>query len=122
MDKRAKDLETLAALAIALLVLYFIFKKSILIFISFGILVIAVLFKKLASVIAEGFLKISRVIAGFNSRLILSLFYFFLITPVSIFYRFFSKSPVLLKKSSCINSYYYDRNHAFKKEDFEKAH
>ncbi len=120
IEKKVNEMETIATLAAAFLLLYFIFHKAIFVLIAFTLLVMCLLFKKIASRISILWLGFSRVLGNFNSKIILTLIFFLFITPIAFFYRLFSKNSLLLKKDDSLDSYFYSVDHNYRKNDFEK--
>lgn len=119
-EKRAKDLETIAVLAIAFLLLYFIFHIAVFVMISFVLLVACLLFKKHTSIISNLWLGLSKVIGNFNSKGILVIVYYIVLVPIALLYRIFSQDTLLLKKGRSCDSCFHIRDHSFQKSDFEK--
>jgi hypothetical protein len=125
MDKKAvqnrvKDLETIAIISIMCLLLFCVFHNIVFIILSISLLIIALIFKKMASFIVMGWLKVSDFIASFNTMLILSFVFYAFLTPIACCYRLFSKDNLCLKRLPLQISYFYDRNHLYIKEDLEK--
>ena len=125
MDKkteqnRVKDLETMAVLSIVCLFLFFVFNNMVFIFLSILLLIIILVFKNMASFIVMRWLKLSEIIASFNTRLILSFVFYAFLTPIACCYRLFSKDNLCLKRLPSQLSYFYERNHLYIKEDLEK--
>ena len=118
--KRAKDLETIIVLAAACLVFFFVFKKPVLPLAALVFLVTGLFFKKTASRVSDLWLRFSHVLGAFNSRVIMLLVFYLALTPMAFLFRLFNKNHLQLKKAGEAKSYFIDRDHSFKKEDFEK--
>jgi hypothetical protein len=119
-NKRIRDLETVMSLSIVLMIPYFIFSKSVFIIVSLSLLVSGLLLKHITSVIVSWWLKVAETIAAFNTKVILSLVFYIVLTPIALLYRIFSKDPLCLQRKKSKTSYFYMRNHLCVKEDFEK--
>ena len=118
--KRKKDLATLAALAAALLVFYFIFRKTALLCIALVILAAGALSGKAASFLADSWLRFSGFVADFNTRLILRVIYYAILTPVAFFFRLAHPDHLKTVKDASAKSYFTERTHLFTPSDFEK--
>ncbi|MDI6801166.1 MAG: SxtJ family membrane protein [Thermodesulfovibrionales bacterium] len=116
----AKNMETIAVLSAACIVAFLLFDLKIFLFLSLALLAIGIISKNLTARISALWLGFSHVIGNFNSKIILALVFYIFLTPLAMLFRAFSKNPLLLKKDSKVESYYNDRNYAFKKDDFEK--
>lgn len=119
-SKRAKDLETIVIVTTILLLFSFIFKKDIFILVSFTLLVISSISKKLTSMFSDQWLRFSRIISTVNSKAIISVVFFLFLLPIATIYKLFNKNPLQIKRDKATPSYFYIRNHSFIKEDFEK--
>jgi len=117
---REVELETIIVLSLAGLILFFIFKVSFFLFMSLAFLVTGLLSRKLTSIVAGRWLDFSRLIGAFNSRIILTLVFYFFLTPIAVIFRLFTKNPLSLKKGAAVDSYYKVRNYMPEKKDFEK--
>jgi len=118
---RRKDLETMAVLAIFFLTVYLLSKNAVFIIAAFILAAISVLFKKITSRIAASWLAFSRVLAGINSKIILTLLFYFILTPLALLHRLFNRYHLKLKRGGPVTTYFDSRDHAFNKDDFEKV-
>lgn len=121
MGNRKKDLETVAVLAVFLLVVYFLTKKAVFILAALVLLAVAILFKDIASRIASAWMGFSRVISFINTRIILTILFYLILTPLALIRRLFGKDHLKLKKNPPATTYFDTRDHTFTKEDFEKV-
>lgn len=119
--ERKKDLETVAVLAVFFLIFYYISKKTVFIIIALTLLVIAVLFKKIASRIASFWLAFSHILSNVNSKIILTLVFYLVLTPLAFLRRLFDRDHLKLKRNPRATTYFDSRDHTFKREDFEKV-
>lgn len=118
---RKKDLETMAVLAVFFLVVYFLSKKTVFIIAALSLLIISVLFKKITSRIAASWLAFSRILASINSKIILTLVFYFVLTPLALLHRLFNRSHLKLKRNRYVTTYFDPRERTFQKDDFEKV-
>ena len=117
---REKELETIIVLALAGLVLFFIFTQEIFLLISLVFLCVSLLSKKLTSKISRLWLGFSYYVGTVNSKIILTLIFYFFLTPIAFIFRLCTKNPLLLKMDKSLESYYSNRNYTPNKKDFEK--
>lgn len=118
--KGAKSLETLAVLSAASLVAALLFKNNLFIYASLCLLVIGLFFKTLSNKISDAWLKFAEIVGGFNSRLILSLVFFLVLTPIALLYRFFKGDFMgLTKRRENSETCWVARNHKFEARDLE---
>jgi hypothetical protein len=90
MIRRIEVIETISVLALAALVVHFIWEIKWLIWLAMGLLALTLTPNPLATLIARVWLKLSELIGNVMSRVILSLIFFLLLTPLAVLYRFFS--------------------------------
>ncbi len=115
-----KELGTIAVISIGFLMLFFVFKNEYLLVISGGIAFSGFLFSKIRKLIVKYWLWLGRILGFVNSRILLSLIFFLLLTPLALLKRLFSQDKFYIKRKKGKQSYFRDRNHTFTKEDFEQ--
>jgi hypothetical protein len=116
--QRVKVVESLLAIIVGFMVFYFVFKIDILLYISFGIGVIALFWEWLAEKIAWVWLKFAGFLGVINGKILLSIVFFIFLTPIAFLNKLFSKNMLQLKKEDQ-NSVFVERNMKYKKEDLE---
>ncbi|MCP9292338.1 SxtJ family membrane protein [Gracilimonas sediminicola] len=67
--------------------------------------------------IVWGWYKLAEGLGWFNSRVLLSLVYYLVVTPIALLFRLFGNDPLLLKDTK--GSMYNYREHTYTKEDLE---
>ena len=67
--------------------------------------------------IVWGWYKLAEGLGWFNSRVLLSLVYYLIVTPIALLFRLFGNDPLLLKDTK--GSMYQFRDHTYSKEDLE---
>ncbi len=115
---RKKDLETMAVMAAGFLVLYFIFSLKTFLIISFVLLFIGIFFIRLSNIINKVWTKFAHVLGLINSKIILTIIFFIIVTPIALLrklFRKFNKKDINNKHSN-----YHTRDHIYIVEDFEK--
>ena len=123
--ERAKVLETILVLVLALVVFYFIFKNKnpeagrYLLIASLVIGGIGILFPWLAEKIHWAWMKLAHALGYVMSRVILTLIFFLVVFPMSVFQKLAKKNSIKLKPSG--NTYYKDRSFTYDKESLENV-
>ena len=120
LNTREKDLETISVLATAALAFFLVSGKAVFIFTAFGLLLLGLFFKNTASKVSAAWLRFSELLGGFNTRVMLSLIYFIILTPIAIIFRLFTKKHVNSSRAASDKSYFSIREHLFVASDFEK--
>jgi len=113
--KRSPYESSLAVIALLLLIQYFFlseegwFKVCIL-----GFTFLILLSKPLARFVATAWEYLTRAIGWVMSKILLSVVFFLILTPIALLYRFFSK-----KNTNSASSYFIKRDHIFTAKDME---
>lgn len=107
-------------LAAAALVLFLVFRKNVFVFTSIGLLLLGLFFKSASARVAALWLRFAEVLAAFNTRVILGLVYFLVLTPIALVYRLFAKRHVNSPRTAFGGSYFIIRDHACSAQDLEK--
>lgn len=118
--KRELVISTLAVLALAFLILYTIFSFSWALYAALFLLVISLVDNPLSTLIVRAWLGFSRGIGAVNSTIILTLMFFFFLTPIAFFYRIFNKKSVHYFNKRADKSYFVDEQRSYTKESFER--
>lgn len=114
--KETKDYQNILAIVVGLLVLSLVFNVKELAWVAV-LLGLATLFSNRATaIIAELWLKLSEAIGFVISRIILTLTFFVVLTPLALIYRLFKKDSLQLRRS-LKNTYYFDRNCQYSAKD-----
>ncbi|WP_375579306.1 SxtJ family membrane protein [Marivirga tractuosa] len=99
------------------LLFYLFFGIELLLYIAVGIAVFGALSQKIAQAINWLWMKIALILGWINTRILLSLIFFFFLTPIALFSRIFTKDPLRLKQPR--DSNFDERNHLYSKEELE---
>ena len=112
-------LETFAVFTAVSLLAAIIFHRPAFVILSIVILLVALFMKSIAGQITCWWLKFSSIVACINSRVILVIIFYFVLTPIAFIYRKFNIDTLGLemKKSG---SFYIERDHIYSKTDLEK--
>lgn len=83
-------------------------------------LFLVIFVKKAATWIAWGWLQFAHVLGTVNTKIILSLIFFLMLTPIAFVYRLFYRDSLKIKSKDS-SSEWHDRHHSYTKSDLEKA-
>lgn len=84
-------LKTMLVLALAALIFHLIWGAAWLLWLATGLLVISLKQNPLADLIAKLWLKLSEHLGNFVSKVVLTIVFFVLLTPLAILYRLFNR-------------------------------
>ncbi|PIU19504.1 MAG: hypothetical protein COT18_07170 [Elusimicrobia bacterium CG08_land_8_20_14_0_20_59_10] len=119
---RTETLKTLNVLAAAALAAYFLAGRQWLLYTAFALLLLNLADNPAARLLCAGWLKLARVLGAVNSRLLLWLIFFFILTPVAFVYRLFNRRAAAHFTSDPGGSLFSDiPPDATSKESFEKT-
>src|SRR5580765_4072254 len=93
-------LKTMLILATAALLFHLVFKIQYLDYVSVALMLTGLFIPPLAKIISALWLKLSEVLGAFSSKIILSILFFVVLTPLSFFYRLFNKDHLYLSKKN----------------------
>ena len=114
-------LETNTILGLACLVVGILSHKTPWFYGSAALLIIGLFIPALGKWIAFSWLKFGQVLGAINSKILLGLVYYLFLTPLAFVFRLVKGDFFRLKKDEGPKrSYWIDRNHTYKKDDFEK--
>jgi hypothetical protein len=114
---RIKSLETSLVLTIAFLLIYFVTRNELFLYISFALGFTGIFIKPLAKTMAVLWFKLANILNYFVSKFIFGTLYFVVLVPVSVLYRAFNKDGLKLRNSP--KSIWYKRDHTYSATDFE---
>lgn len=115
-----KELETPAVLAAFMLLLNLLLHRQVFVYVALVLLLTGLFIKPVARIISRVWLKFAELLGTFNSKVILTVVFFIVLTPFAFLFRLFTKNPLQLKNQSEAKSIYKVRNHLYSREDFEK--
>ncbi|MFT3846596.1 MAG: SxtJ family membrane protein [Lacibacter sp.] len=107
---------SLVTIIAGFLLLYFLFKKDWLL-VPVGIGVFGLLFGNIGDIIHHSWMKLAKLLGFINSRVILTVLFFFILTPVAFLMRLFGKGSFLKSKPPL--TAFVTRVHIYKKEDLQ---
>ncbi len=117
-----KILETNVALAFACLIISFIFKLKIFTYAATAILLIALFIRPLSNLLARAWLALSKIIGFLNSRIILTVTFYGVLTPIAFLYRMSKGDSMDIDESGKQKkTLWHNRNLKYAPEDFNKT-
>lgn len=117
---RIETMKTINVLSLASLIAYFIFDIKWLLWIAAGFMVGNILESRITALIAKYWMGFASFMGNVNSKLILTLVFYLILTPLALIYRVFNKELVRHFRDNRKKSYFEDVNSHCRKKDFEK--
>lgn len=109
--------ETSLAIATGFVILFLIFEKSWMPYVSMVVGLIGLFSPTLGKMVHWGWMQFAKALGFVNSRILLGLVFFVILFPLSLLYRLTNKDHLNLKPGKA--SYFKERNHLFTKKDLE---
>ncbi len=120
-DDRRQSLETLAVLAAACIACAMIFKAQAFAYVALGLLLVGLFLRWPAVKLAGAWLGFSAVLGAINSKILLTLVYYLVLTPIALLYRLTHRDPLSLKRAADSGrSHWIVRDHQFGPRDLER--
>ena len=116
---REKTLETLGILALASLAAGLSFRLAPLQYGAAVLLLVGIFLKRPAALIASAWLKFGHLLGTINARILLTLAFYLVLTPLAVIYRLFHRDVLQIGPGRKSSSLWHERNHAYAARDFE---
>jgi hypothetical protein len=116
MDK-TKTLETSLVLTTGFLLIYFLTKNDLFLYLAVAFGITGIFIKPLAKYIAIAWFKLADILNYIVSKIILGTLFFVVLFPVSLLYKISNKDKLRLRKSN--SSMWIKRDHKFTSGDLE---
>lgn len=117
--KLSKSQQTVLIIISGFLALYFIYKWIGFTFIACGLLIISFLSPFLTRKIHWVWMKLGGILGYINSKVILTIIFFLVLTPLALLRKFFKK--VSTHNGTDTESLFEDRNHLYNKDDLRNV-
>lgn len=117
---RLGSIKTINVLTLAVLIAYLIFSAPWLLWVAVFLTLGNAFESRITGAIAVYWMKFAVALGAFNSKLILTLTFYFILTPLAFIYRIFNRDIVNYFQIKNRESYFEDINKIYTKEDFEK--
>lgn len=112
--------KTVNILALVSLIAFTIFSTQWLLWIAVILLLGNAMESRITTLIAEYWMKFAAILGNFNSKIILSLLFFVVLTPIAFVYRLLNRDLVAHFRLNVRQSYFDDIGKSYVKSDFEK--
>lgn len=112
-------IETLSTLAFVGILFGILFRLEVLFYVALFFLFIGIFIKGLSYKISRLWLKFADFIGHINTRILLTLAFFFLLTPIAFIYRLFHRDSLNIRNKSTEESFWHSRTHIYQPKDFE---
>jgi hypothetical protein len=119
LDRLAMQ-KTINALTLAALIAYLIFGAQLLLWIALLLTLGNAFESRITAIVAHYWMNFAAVLGAFNSKVLLTLTFYLILTPLAFVYRLFNRPLVdhfLVNKR---RSYFEDINKTYTRTDFEK--
>lgn len=117
---QVKNLETIAVLALAMILLGLYMKLQLFIILAGTFLFIGIFAKRLSAVIANGWLSIAHLISALNSKIMLTIIYYLMLAPLAILYRLNAKKFEDNSHGKTASTLWRIREHVYVSSDLDK--
>jgi hypothetical protein len=117
---RIDTFKTVNVLTLAFLIGYLVFSIKWLLWVALLLAFGNAFESRITSWIAEYWMKFAGILGNFNSKILLSVIFFIVLTPIAFIYRFFNRDMVDHFRKNRRQSYFDDVNRSYIKSDFEK--
>ncbi len=117
---RIDTLKTNTVLTLAFLVAYLLFGAKWLLWIALLLAVGNAFESRATTVIARYWMRFASFLGAVNTRILLAVLFFAILTPIALLYRLFNREAADRFKKNSQSSYFDDVRKSFSREDFEK--
>jgi hypothetical protein len=112
--------KTITVLTLALLIAYLIFGVKWLLWLAVALCAGNALESRITTAIARYWMRFATIIGGVNSRIILFVMFFLILTPIAFFYRLFNREQVDHFRQNRRPTCFDDVRKSYGPDDFEK--
>lgn len=109
---------SLLVIAIGFAVFFLLYRKDWLL-LAVGISVIGFIIGPVGEYIHLGWMLLAKILGYINSRILLSIIFFLVLTPIALFMRLLGKTQ-FVKKTGGQQSLFVARNHLYNRQDLEQ--
>lgn len=119
MDK-IKTYQTINILILALLIAYLIKHHNIFLLLAILLLINNLIFFQINELIANLWIKFGEKLGNINSKVMLTIIFYFFLSPIGYLYRLFNKTKVIYFTKDIKNSYFENIKESYDKDYFTK--
>jgi len=120
MSRNYKSKETVLVITVGLIVLFLVFKSRVFVYCALVIGLAGVLSTWLSEKIDWAWGKLSWLLGEISNRVLLTVIYFLVITPVAVIRRMLKRDG-LTRFDPAARSNFVEREHTFQKKDLENT-
>lgn len=117
MKEAVKVKESLLAIVLMGVLLYFLFRRIEILYIAFAIGILGLASGSFAAFVHKCFGRLTGFIGSINNTILLSIIYWLVLTPIATLRRLLGNRAMVLKKPT--DSNFKDRQHLFTKNDLK---
>ncbi|MDQ5984326.1 MAG: hypothetical protein CSYNP_00019 [Syntrophus sp. SKADARSKE-3] len=117
---KLEAIKTNAILTLAFLIAYLIFDVKWLLWAAIALCAGSAFESRITTAIAEYWMRFAAIAGKVNSRIILFIMFFFILTPIAFLYRLFNRDQVDHFLQNRRSTYFDDIQKSYGREDFEK--
>jgi len=101
-------------------VLFLVFKMDAFLYISMAIIAIILISESMSKIIASKLIQIFLFVGTINSKILLTIIFYFVLTPTAFLFRLSNRKIVAYFNDKSLPSYFIDINKNYSKEFYEK--
>lgn len=116
---REKTLETISVLSLVSVVVDLVFRLEPCYFLVIGLLFTGIFLKRPAEMIASAWMKFAHILGAVNTRILLAVSFYLVLTPVALMYRLFHGDFLHIGQGRDETSLWHVRDHTYTEKDFE---
>ncbi|MCG6553004.1 MAG: SxtJ family membrane protein [Candidatus Magnetominusculus sp. LBB02] len=118
--KTEDTLKTINVLALAAIAGFILFGRGWLLWAAFVLMALNVFVEPVARQLAAAWMRFAEVLGKINSKVLLTVAFYFVLTPLSILYRIFNKELVQHFRAKGRKTVFDDVKEAYTKKTFER--
>lgn len=119
MDSHPKN--TALTIVVGFTLIYFCFKQEWALWLALSTGILALLSTTLAGIIHLLWMKLAQLLGLFMPTIVLSIFFFFFLTPIALIKKVFTKKDELLIRKRGLTSTFLTVNKSFNRNSFERT-
>ncbi|HXH18489.1 MAG TPA: SxtJ family membrane protein [Chitinophagales bacterium] len=119
MKKNRNPYQDVLVIVTGFLVIFLLVKNPVFLYVAAGVALASVFSEFLTQKITWGWERLALGLGYISSRVLLSLVFFLLLTPLAFLYRMRSRDVLQLKRKNS-GSYFTERGHLYVRKDLER--
>ncbi|MFA7073668.1 MAG: SxtJ family membrane protein [Endomicrobiaceae bacterium] len=117
---KEQELKVMAALSLACLILFFIFKIKLFAVICLLFLILALFGGRLSFIVAKAWMSFAHVLGKINTKILIGIAYYLCLTPIAFIFRLFNKKDIADFFNKKDTTYFKDTGKKYTKKDLEQ--